>query len=262
MFLSVATDRASAKACWNMKTAQVAQASTGISTSSRASRIAISREGFLSPESQRLTADSDALILRASEDCEMPSSDIREASKRLPDRVHARRMDQSIHTCENLSNVKSEQALATGLAICQDGAVKERNASTFGQRLKTAMARKNWNARTLAEKAGLSESAVSRHLKSADPPKPDSIEKYRLALDVSDQWLAYNRGNMVESTSLVGEAALESVLDSYAWPDVDVAILDRITELARAEARAEGASRPPSIWIVRLTQLTREQLRS
>lgn len=167
-------------------------------------------------------------------------------------------------SCQNLSSRKSSGLIPRTVVGWQD----EGMAQGFGARLRLAMEKKNWNARTLAEKADLEESTVSRHLEREKPPRQDSIEKYRVALGVSSEWLAYDRGDMYAATPvstaeprvevLLGSAALERAMALFDWPDEDFVILDAVAADARSEASAAGKDRTESMWTVRLRQLIRE----
>jgi transcriptional regulator with XRE-family HTH domain len=142
---------------------------------------------------------------------------------------------------------------------------------TFGERLSLAMERKHLDQKATAKLAGLSESAVSRHLERGEAPRPDSIDKYRSALEVNADWLAYGRGDMVPANMPLPEPpiaaaapakgidALERVLDDYDWPDdVDLGSIDAIISEARREAATlPGQQRPRSVWRVYLERVLR-----
>jgi len=139
----------------------------------------------------------------------------------------------------------------------------------FGDRLKLAMQKKMWTARELSAKSTMSEGAISRHLEREEAPKPDSIEKYRAALEVNSEWLAYGRGEMAVKgltgreremgRLLFGSESLERALSTYEWPDVDIAIVDAVCADARGEAFSSGTDRPESAWVLRVKQLFRER---
>ncbi len=125
--------------------------------------------------------------------------------------------------------------------------------------------------RLLGKRAGLSESAVSRHLKFVDPPRRDSVEAYATALNVSVEWLTHGRGSMepeaaagsASRIALQGHAALEALLEDYDWPSgTGVAAMDAAVAEARADAETEiGRVRPASVWRAFLAEATRKHIR-
>lgn len=57
----------------------------------------------------------------------------------------------------------------------------------------------------------------------------------------------------------VGSGALEQVLATFEWPDIDISIIDDVCKDARSEAFATGRDRPESAWKLRVIQLLRER---
>lgn len=120
---------------------------------------------------------------------------------------------------------------------------------------------KRWKAKRLAKEADLTEGAVSRHLRSQERPRLESIEKYEAALGIELLPRPARQIDARSSAPPVGRGALEHVLCDIEWPDpFDVVAADRATAVARAEADGDGALRPASIWRSRLLQLYRESV--
>jgi len=140
---------------------------------------------------------------------------------------------------------------------------------TFHERLRGSMQRKGWDQKALAREAGLSESAVSRHLERDEAPRADSLAKYAEVLGVTVSWLGWGRPEAVaaaptaaapgERRDVVGLEALGLVLRDYAWPaDVDMVTIDAAESAAReAAATPAGQMRSPSAWRAFLDRMVR-----
>lgn len=176
-------------------------------------------------------------------------------------------MRQSIADCHVMSSIDNDAELGQPVAAWQDIAMD----AGFGSRLAFAMAHRRLNQKELAEKAGMSAPAVSRHLERTKPPTRDSVEKYCEALDVSYEWLTHGRAQMEreQATEVAaapmaprvgtphGLAVLELVLSDYVWPSgVTITVIDTIIAEARESAETDaGRVRPMSAWRAFLNEM-------
>lgn len=136
----------------------------------------------------------------------------------------------------------------------------------FGDRLKEAMLQRGMSQKALAEASGLTEGAVSRHLKADSAPRVSSVQAYERALGVSAAYLMSGReaysgggGGGGGAASLRGRAALDHALLAYEWPaDTDMSVIDAAqAEVEREAETPRGRLRSVSAWTAYLDRMVR-----